>query len=289
MNKIIQGDVKEEINNQKLLFDLTIADPPYYKVVNEKWDRNWNNLDDYLNWNIDWINATYNKMRFGGTFYLFGYFRHVSELVSPLRNMGFTLRQQIIINKGIKSVAGRATKNYKIFPNVTESIFMFIKDPIQKSREILKEAQKQSGLSAKEINDMCGVKSNGGGMWSIYTGKNVCEQLPTEELWNKLQKILNFNFPYKKISQTFNPVMGYTDVWDDIDFYEKNRVHPTQKPKKLIERIVQVSSNSNDNVLDLFSGSGVTSLVAKEMKRNSVGIEKEKKYVTLANKKLNKI
>ena len=48
-------------------------------------------------------------------------------------------------------------------------------------------------VTAKEINEMLGVKSNGGGMWSIYTGKNVCKQLPTEELWGKLQKILTCN------------------------------------------------------------------------------------------------
>lgn len=290
MNKIIRGDVKDILESQKnLFFDLAIADPPYYKVVNQKWDRLWKTLDDYLNWNIDWINQTYTKMRFGGTFYLFGYFRHISELVSPLRKTGFTLRQQIIINKGIKAVAGRATKNYKIFPNVTESLFMFVKDPIQMSREILKEAQRCSGLSSKEINEKCGVKSNGGGMWSIYTGKNICEQLPTEELWNKLQVILNFDYPYRKISQTFNPIMGYTDVWDDIDFYGEIKNHPTQKPKKLIERIIKTSSNQKDNVLDLFSGSGITSLVCKELKRNSIGIEKENKYVILANKLIDKI
>ena len=37
---------------------------------------------------------------------------------------------------------------------------------------------------------MLGVKSNGGGMWSIYTGKNICEQFPTKEIWTKLEDIL---------------------------------------------------------------------------------------------------
>ena len=49
-------------------------------------------------------------------------------------------------------------------------------------------------------------------MWSIYTGDNVCEQLPTPEYWDKLQAILEFTYPYERLAITFNPQMGYTDV-----------------------------------------------------------------------------
>ena len=100
----------------------------------------------------------------------------------------------------------------------------------------LKERQKALQLSSKEINEKLGVSSFGGGMWSIYTGNNICEQVPTFELWQKLQEILQFNVPYEKISQTFNAQMGLTDVWRDIDFYQEKRFHPTQKPLKLIKR-----------------------------------------------------
>ena len=95
-------------------------------------------------------------------------------LVPSLIEIGFDLRQQIIINKGIKSVAGRATKNYRIFPNVTESILFLTKNNINFSRDLLKSRQKELHLSSKYINEALGVKSNGGGMWSIYTGKNIC-------------------------------------------------------------------------------------------------------------------
>lgn len=99
----------------------------------------------------------------------------------------------------MQAVSGRATKNYRMFPNVTESILFLCKDPKPFAKSFLKQRQKELGYSAKQINEMLGVKSNGGGMWSIYTGKNVCEQLPTEELWDKLQTILEFNIPYDKI------------------------------------------------------------------------------------------
>lgn len=277
---LINGDCITELNNfSDNYFDLCIADPPYWKVVSEKWDYQWRTEEDYIEWSKKWISKVYSKLRIGGSFYLFGYFRILALLVPELNKIGFSLRQQIIIDKGIKSVAGRATKNYRIFPNVTESILFLVKDNIEFSRNFLKSRQKQLGLSSKEINEALGVKSNGGGMWSIYTGKNICEQFPTEELWKKLEKILCFELPYKKIAQTFNAQMGVTDVWRDIDFYSENRFHPTQKPLKLIERLIEASSNEGDKILDPFAGSGSTLISSNRLHRESVNVELNADYV----------
>lgn len=266
--------------------DLVIADPPYWKVVNQKWDYNWRTEKDYVEWSLLWIKEVSRILRVGGSFYCFGYFRTLALIVPYLDELGLDLRQQIIIDKGMRSVSGRATKKYKIFPNVTESILFIIKDNKKFIKPFLKERQKELGLSAKEINEALGVKSNGGGMWSIYTGKNVCEQFPTEDLWNKLSNILKFNFPYNKVSQTFNPQMGFTDVWTDIDFYKEKRYHPTQKPIKLINRLVEASSNEGDVVLDPFSGAGSTPLSCIQLKRHYIGIELDPTYYNISLKRI---
>lgn len=258
--------------------DLVVADPPYWKVVGEKWDYQWKTEKDYVEWSLKWIKEVSRILRIGGTFYCFGYFRTLALLVPHLEDMGLELRQQIILDKGMRAVSGRATKKYKIFPNVTESILFIIKDNKQFVKPFLKERQKALGLTAKQINEALGVKSNGGGMWSIYTGKNVCEQFPTEELWNKLSSILDFEIPYNKVAQTFNPQMGYTDVWTDIDFYKEKHLHPTQKPLKLIRRLIEASSNEGDIVLDPFSGAGSTQLSSIQLKRHYIGIELDEGY-----------
>ena len=258
--------------------DLVVADPPYWKVVGEKWDYQWKTEKDYVEWSLKWIKEVSRILRIGGTFYCFGYFRTLALLVPHLEDMGLELRQQIILDKGMRAVSGRATKKYKIFPNVTESILFIIKDNKQFVKPFLKERQKALGLTAKQINEALGVKSNGGGMWSIYTGKNVCEQFPTEELWNKLSSILDFKMPYNKVAQTFNPQLGYTDVWTDIDFYKEKHLHPTQKPLKLIRRLIEASSNEGDIVLDPFSGAGSTQLSSIQLKRHYIGIELDEGY-----------
>ena len=284
---IILGDCLVEMKKMKEgTFDLVIADPPYFKVVGEKWDYQWRTEEDYIEWAAQWLSEVFRVLRYGGTFYLFGYFRILSLLVSCLNSIGFELRQQIIINKGMKTVAGRATRNYRIFPNVTESILFLTKKNISFSRAFLKERQRVMGLTSKQINERLGVKANGGGMWSIYTGRNICEQFPTRELWEKLQEILDFDLQYEKVAQTFNPELGITDVWDDINFYEEKRLHPTQKPLKLIERLIRASSNEGDSVLDPFGGSGSTLIACRNLNRSCSVIELNEKYMKLISQRL---
>lgn len=266
--------------------DLVISDPPYWKVVSEKWDYAWRTEQDYYEWSLKWMSQVARVLRYGGSFYMFGYFRTLAHLVPKLADLGLELRQQIVIDKGIRSVSGRATRNYKMFPNTTESCLLIIKDNKQFLKPFLKDLQKKQGLSAKEINEALGLKSNGGGMWSIYTGKNVCAQFPTEELWTKLQSILGFEMEYMKVAQVFNAQMGLTDVWTDIDFYRENRIHPTQKPLDLIERLVRASSNENDLVLDPFMGSGTTGVACLKHKRNFIGIEADEGYYSAAKKRI---
>ncbi|MEK6947562.1 MAG: site-specific DNA-methyltransferase [Nanoarchaeota archaeon] len=62
--------------------------------------------------------------------------------------------------------------------------------------------------------------------------------------------------------------------------------HPTQKPLELLRRVILSCTNVGDTVLDPFLGSGTTSVAAKMLERNSIGIEKEKKYLDIIRKRL---
>lgn len=66
----------------------------------------------------------------------------------------------------------------------------------------------------------------------------------------------------------------------------ENTPHPTQKPEKLIAKLILASSNAGDVVLDPFLGSGTTSVTAKKLGRHYIGIEREKEYAAIAEKRL---
>lgn len=266
--------------------DLIVADPPYFKTINEQWDYKWRTEEDYISWAKEWLYEIARVAKPTACFYLFGYFRVLYLMVPIISEFGFELRQQIIVDKGLRSISGRKTSTYKMFPNTTESILFFNKDNKPNIKKFLKEQQQQTGLKAKEINEKLGVKFNGGGVWSLYTGENILAQVPTEEMWGRLQKVLNFKKKYREIAYVFNPIMGYTDVWQDIDFYEEKRLHPTQKPVKLIERLILASSNEDMLVLDPFMGSGTTAIAARNLKRKFIGFESDKKYYEFSLERL---
>jgi site-specific DNA-methyltransferase (adenine-specific) len=67
------------------------------------------------------------------------------------------------------------------------------------------------------------------------------------------------------------------------------KAHSTQKPEALLYRVMLSSSNQNDIVLDPFFGSGTTGAVAKRLGRRWIGIEKDLKYIDIANRRIEKI
>ncbi|MDT9726025.1 site-specific DNA-methyltransferase [Xylanibacillus composti] len=83
-----------------------------------------------------------------------------------------------------------------------------------------------------------------------------------------------------------------SNLWTDltVPFWSmpENTDHPTQKPEKLVAKIILASSNEGDVVLDPFLGSGTTSVVAKKLGRRYIGIELDETYACLAEKRLDK-
>ncbi len=81
-----------------------------------------------------------------------------------------------------------------------------------------------------------------------------------------------------------------SNLWTDITIpfwsMPENTEHPTQKPEKLIAKLILASSSNDDLIFDPFLGSGTTSVVAKKLNRKYLGVEIDKKYAALAEKRL---
>ena len=81
-----------------------------------------------------------------------------------------------------------------------------------------------------------------------------------------------------------------SNFWDDISvpFWSmpENTDHPTQKPEKLIAKLILASSQPRDIIFDPFLGSGTTSVVAKKLGRHYCGVEINEQYCLWAEKRL---
>ena len=85
----------------------------------------------------------------------------------------------------------------------------------------------------------------------------------------------------------FGPLVS--DVWTDIHRIKHNKKrdpHPCQLPIHLLDRLILLSTDENDIVLDPFSGTGTTAISAKRLGRRYIGFELDKEYVDISKKKL---
>ncbi|WP_343287787.1 site-specific DNA-methyltransferase [Turicibacter bilis] len=106
-----------------------------------------------------------------------------------------------------------------------------------------------------------------------------------KDLDNYIFNLDDIRIPY--ITQNDKRLTGTgrnpTDVWyfDRVNNMTKNKYnlqHPTIYPLPMIERIIKMSSNEGDTILDPFAGSGTTLVAAKLLNRNAIGIELDEKY-----------
>ena len=262
--------------------DMILTDPPYVRMVNQKWD----NMSDSeaQNFYEKVFNEVYRILRFGGRCLMFG---SNDTLGFYYQNSKLLNRELLIVEKDVKKVsAGRNTKQYKQHVNCTEYVFVATKYAREYVRDVLLSAKSDTDLSSKEINDLLGVKSNGGGMWSIYTGNNKCNQVPTKEQWFKFKNIFRSLPDYNTFEEVFNNGMSMGNVLKDYNFNIKTRLHPTQKPVDLLEYLLKTYTQEGETVLDFTMGSGSTGVACLNTNRKFIGVEMEEKYFDIGIKRM---
>lgn len=297
INKIHNSDCIELLNKlPDNSIDCVIIDPPYMNVVNEKWDKQWKTIDEYVEWCEEWIGESKRVLKRSGSFYIFGFSYQLMKLINNFEQNGFTFKQDIVIWKGLQSAAGRISDKLKMYPTTTEHLHFYYVDSKNYIRELLQSHRQRMNLTPKEINEYLGKACNGGGTWSGIAGlKQKTLNEPTKTDWGKLDELFGGLPKYEDVVYKFNTPNGVTDVFDDINFYDKEyrkiKFHPTQKPLKLMNRIIECGTNENDIVLDFFGGSCSTAISCKLTNRNFIVGELDNKYCKQASdwlKKTNK-
>jgi modification methylase len=138
------------------------------------------------------------------------------------------------------------------------------------------------------LNDIVWTKSNPMPNFRGVRFTNAHETL----IWAQKRKGAKYTFNHKSM-KALNDDLQMRSDWNlnlatgrERIRANGSKVHSTQKPEALLYRVMMASSNVGDVVLDPFFGSGTTGAVAKKLGRNWIGIERDKKYIKVAQKRI---
>ena len=112
-------------------------------------------------------------------------------------------------------------------------------------------------------------------------------------IWASKNKKSKYTFNYQSLKCLNDDLQMRSDwtlpICNGKERLKKNgkKVHSTQKPEALLHRIILATTNKGDTIFDPFLGTGTSAVVAKKLGRKYFGIEKDKKYFSAANIRIN--
>jgi modification methylase len=138
------------------------------------------------------------------------------------------------------------------------------------------------------LNDVVWVKNNPMPNFRGVRFTNAHETI----IWAQKKRGAKYTFNHKSM-KALNDDLQMRSDWNIPLATGRQRVktngtkaHSTQKPEALLYRVILASSNPGDVILDPFFGTGTTGVVAKILGRSWIGIERDKKYIKLAHKRI---
>ena len=307
--------------------DLVLIDPPYNIGKDKKWDK-WKTVNAYVEFMGQVFKECERVLKDNGSFYFFhNDFIQIVELQNWInKNTNFVFKQLITWNKihedfkNYGYVQQRLSidmmRNY--YNGFTEyCLFYTFQDESGLSKiyddencfnsikKYLKDEKKKSGLTNKDLSLMFSKYTNKKGCLNrsviehYFSNKQWC--FPTEDLYiNVLQKTGYFQKPYEELRQeyeelryTFNTARVKEDLRANSNVWlyppAKKQGHITPKPVKMLENIINHSTNKGDVVLDCFMGSGSTGVACLNTGRKFIGIELDEKYFKISCERMENI
>lgn len=247
-NKVINGDTFSQLKSLPNNFvDLLVVDPPYN--LTKEYDGtkfNRTNDNEYIKWLEKWVKELPRIMKPNGTLYFCGDWK-TSPLYYQVLSKYFYIKNRITWEREKGRGSDRNWKN-----NIEDIYFCTMDDKDY----------------VFNIN-------------SVKVKKRVIAPYKDEE-----GKAKDWFYENGEKFRFTHPANVWTDITVPYWSMPENTEHPTQKPEKLIAKLILASSNEGDMVFDPFLGSGTTAVVAKKLNRRFCGIEREEGYCLLAAKRL---
>ena len=315
--EIIESDCLEAMRDMAdNSVDLIATDPPYFKVKNEAWDRQWDKPTQFLEW-IDTIAEQWQRiLKPNGSLYCFAS-PHMAGRVEVMIRRRFSVLSHIVWSKHLHR--GRQADKETLrawWPESERIIFAehhgadniakgeagylakcdelrgFVFEPL---RAYLVNEWERAGLTSRDANIATGTQMAGHyltrSQWALPTRANY-ERL--RQYAQRLGKhILRREYEdlrreYEDLRRPFSVTAEdqFTDVWSFPTVQHYRGKHPCEKPVDLMRHIVKTSTRPGAVVLDCFSGSGATGEAALSLGREFIGIERDAGWCQFARRRL---
>ena len=209
--------------------------------------KGWDKFEDFVSFTESWIKECFRILKSTGTLWSFMSYSNIFEFVPLLEKYGYVHLENWVVWARQK---GRGSSKH--LKSQREDIFHVTKSDIFTWNNI------------KILREVIWAYKNRDGTprgWFI-------NEKGERKRWTGLGNVWVFSCPF----------------WNSKN--EDSYLHPSQKPLAMMERLILLSNNKGDIVLDSFSGSGTTCVAAKKLGRNYIGIDISPEYCELARKRL---
>jgi site-specific DNA-methyltransferase (adenine-specific) len=286
--------------------DAVVTDPPYYRVKDEDWDRQWDDSEAFLVW-LDRVAEQWQRiLKPNGSLYCFAS-PQMAARVEVMLGRRFQVLNSIRWTKAHgwhEKAEKEALRSYLspweavIFaeqfgadgsalhgPGWADQCAKLRAGVFEPLRQYLLQERDKAGIANRQVDECLGTS----GMAGHYFGASQWA-LPTEDAYTKLRHLFN-NGPghkylrreyedlrreYEDLRRPFNVTRfdPFTDVWTFSTVKPRPGKHPCEKPQPLLRHIINSSTNPGAVVLDSFAGSGSTGQACLALGREFIGIER---------------
>lgn len=226
---------------------LAIHDPPYNMIAFGKQDAN-----DFVEWCKKWIDISNSVLAEDSSLYIWlgadqkNHFEPFAEFIIMMKDSGFDSKSFITM----RNQRGYGTQ--KNWMAVRQELLYYIKGkPVFNIDSVYTDIPKA----------VKGYYKNVGGKVTENIERSKSDKIRASNVWIDIQQV--FHLREENVNGCF-----------------------VQKPIKSVERIIEVSSNAKDLVIDFFSHSGTTTLAAEKLNRKSVSIDIEPIYCEISIRRL---
>lgn len=233
--------------------DLIFADPPY-NIKKAEWD-NFASQEKYIDWSIQWISQAARILKPHGTMYVCGFSEILADIKHPAMNFFKSCRWLVWHYKNKANLGNDWGRSHESLLHLRKT--------------------KKVQLNIDEIRIPYGEHTLKYPVHPQAKTSQYGQGTKRKNLWN----------PHPKGAKPKDVI----EVPTTCNGMGESTPHPTQKPEELLRKFVLASSHKGDTVLDPFSGSGTTLVVAEQLNRKWLGCDLDEKYNELAINRLNHV